>query len=157
MKRSIPKKHWRRLLIGVLVLTAAGAAVVASRHARPHTQPAVSNTMVEQVRRQPALWTATERDVSVLLQAMKANQVAGLALAGGGQGQMAIVYDRSSGRALYAPPLASDWTALARAPHTRGAVAEDDSAGDDGDTSNDVVDGDPVAGDPDAVHRSLSA
>jgi cell division protease FtsH len=84
MKKSIPKKHWRQILVGALVLLAAGAAFVASRRSRPAAQPAASNAMLEQVRAQPGLWTTTERDVSVLLQDMKANDVAGLALAPAG-------------------------------------------------------------------------
>jgi WD40 repeat protein len=69
-------------------------------------------------------------------------------LCGAGQGRMAVVYDRSSGRALYAPPLAPDWTAPVRAPVRQGreGASEDDQAGGDDED-------DPVAGDPDAAQR----
>jgi len=76
-----PKKQWRYLVIGALLL-AAGGAFAANRYL--NHQPAALNSMLQQVRSQPGLWTSTERDVSVLLQDMQAHAVAGLTLAPSG-------------------------------------------------------------------------
>ena len=83
MNKLIPKKQWRYLLVGALLLTAAGA-IIASRRSSLARQPATLNAMLQQMRSDPALWTATERDVSVLLLDMQKNNVAGLALAPAG-------------------------------------------------------------------------
>ena len=76
-----PKKQWRYLVIGALLL-AAGGAFAANRYL--NHQPAALNSMLQQVRSQPGLWTSTERDVSVLLQDMQAHAVTGLTLAPSG-------------------------------------------------------------------------
>jgi len=83
MNKSIPKKQWRYLVVGALLLAAAGAVIV-SRRSSSSTQPAALNAMLQQVRSEPGSWTATERDVSVLLQDMQGHNVAGLALAPAG-------------------------------------------------------------------------
>ena len=77
---SLPEKHWRYLVVGVLVLAAAGA-LVARRHSTLPSQAPALNGMLQQVRSQPGSWTATERDVSVLLRDMQTQDVASLALA----------------------------------------------------------------------------
>ncbi len=78
MNKPIPKKQWRHLLVGAMVLTAT-AAIVASRRPSLSNQPTL-NAMLQQMRSDPGLWTATERDVSVLLLDMQRNNIAGLAL-----------------------------------------------------------------------------
>jgi len=80
MNKLIPKKQWRYLLVGALLLTVAGA-VIASRRSSLASQPPTLNAMLQQMRTDPGLWTATERDVSVLLLDMQKSNVAGLALA----------------------------------------------------------------------------
>jgi cell division protease FtsH len=83
MNKLIPKKSWRYLLVGAVLLTAAGA-IIASRRSSLASQPATLNAMLQQMRSDPRLWMATERDVSVLLLDMQKNNVAGLALAPAG-------------------------------------------------------------------------
>ena len=77
MKKLISKKQGRFLVVVALVV-AAGAVFAALRPASPQTTPA--NPMAQRVRTEPSLWTANERDVSVLLGDMQQNEVAGLAL-----------------------------------------------------------------------------
>ena len=79
MTKLIPKKPWRYLLVGALFLTAVGA-VIAIRRPFRSGQPTALNPMLQQMRSEPTLWTATESDVSVLLLDLKSNNVAGLAL-----------------------------------------------------------------------------
>jgi cell division protease FtsH len=83
MNKLIPKKQWRYLLVGALLLTAA-VAIVASRRSSLGSHPATLNAMLQQMRSDPGLWTTTERDVSVLLLDMQKKNVAGLALAPAG-------------------------------------------------------------------------
>jgi len=83
MNKLIPKKQWRSLIVGALLLAAAGA-VIATRRSAPPVQPTALNAMLQQVRNEPGLWTATERDVSILLADMQQNNVASLALAPAG-------------------------------------------------------------------------
>jgi cell division protease FtsH len=83
MNKLIPKKQWRYLLVGALLLT-AGGVVIANRRASLASQPTALNPMLQQMRSEPGLWTATERDVSVLLLDMRENNVAGVVLAPAG-------------------------------------------------------------------------
>ncbi len=83
MNKLIPKKQWRYLLVGALLVT-AGGAVVASRRSSLASPPTALNPMLQQMRSEPGLWTATERDVSVLLLDMRENNVAGVVLAPAG-------------------------------------------------------------------------
>ena len=83
MNKLIPKKQWRLLLLGGLLLTAAGA-FFAVRRSSLASHPVTLNAMLQQMRSDPRLWTVTERDVSVLLLDMQKNDVAGLALAPAG-------------------------------------------------------------------------
>jgi cell division protease FtsH len=83
MNKRIPKKHWWYLVTGALVLAAAGGVVLSRRSSVP-SQPTALGAMLQQVRSEPTSWTAVERDVSVLLQDMHGNNVAGLAVAPGG-------------------------------------------------------------------------
>lgn len=83
MNKVMSKKQWRYVVVGALLL-AGGGAFFASRRSSAPNQPTALNAMLEQVRNQPGLWTATERDVSVLLQDMQTHDVAGLALAPSG-------------------------------------------------------------------------
>ena len=82
MNKLIPKKQWRYLIVGAVLLVAAGAVALRRRWS-PVSQPAL-NTMLQQVRSEPGAWTSSERDVSVLLQDMQTHNVAGLALAPSG-------------------------------------------------------------------------
>jgi len=79
MNKWIPKKQWRYLIVGALVLAATGT-ILTRRRSSPPSQPTALNAMLQQVRSAPASWTASELDVSVLLQDMQNNNVAGLAL-----------------------------------------------------------------------------
>jgi len=82
MKKVSSKKHWRYFVAVTLLLLAAGGAVFASRRSSPPPQPPTAlDSMLQEVRNQPHLWTATERDVSVLLQDMQKHDVASVALA----------------------------------------------------------------------------
>jgi len=83
MNKPIPKKQRRYVVVGALLLAAAVAAI-AIRHAALVGRPATLNVMLQQMRTDPGLWTATERDVSVLLQDLRKDDVAGLALAPAG-------------------------------------------------------------------------
>ena len=83
MNKSIQKKHGRYLVVGALLLVAAGA-VIASRRSSLPRQPTGLNAMLQQVRSEPGLWTASERDVSVLLLDMQNHDVTSLALAPAG-------------------------------------------------------------------------
>src|SRR5438552_9954732 len=81
MNKVLSKKQWGYVVVGALLL-AAGGAVIASRRSSLSTQPTpAANAMLHQVRTEPGLWTATERDVSVLLLDMQKDSVAGVALA----------------------------------------------------------------------------
>src|SRR3569623_534876 len=82
MNKLIPKKQWRYLIVGAVLLVAAGAVALRRRWS-PVSQPAL-NTMLQQVRSEPGAWPSSERDVSVLLQDMQTHSVAGLALAPSG-------------------------------------------------------------------------
>jgi cell division protease FtsH len=86
MSKVMSKKQWRYLVVvGAVLLAAGGAAVLAIRRSSVPTQPATAlSAMLEQVRSQPRLWTAAERDVSVLLLDMQKHNVAGVALASTG-------------------------------------------------------------------------
>lgn len=84
MNRPIPKKQWRYLLAGALLLTAVAAIVAGRRYSTAARQPATLNAMLQQMRSEPGLWTATERDASVVLLDIRNNNVAGLALAPAG-------------------------------------------------------------------------
>ena len=83
MNKLIPKKQWRYLILGALLLAAA-CAVFAVRRSSLASQPATLNAMLQQMRSEPGLWTATERDASVLMLDMQKTNVAGLALAPAG-------------------------------------------------------------------------
>jgi cell division protease FtsH len=85
MNKVMSKKHWRYLVVVVALLLAAGGAVLASRRpALPAQPPTALTSMLQQVRSEPDRWTATERDVSVLLQDMQKHNVATVALAPAG-------------------------------------------------------------------------
>jgi cell division protease FtsH len=83
MNKLIPRKQWRYLLVGALLLTTVGV-VIASRRSSLASPPPALDPMLQQMRSEPDLWTATERDVSVLLLDMQESNVAGLALAPAG-------------------------------------------------------------------------
>jgi len=83
MNKRIPKKQWWYLVTGALILAGAVAVILGRRSTVP-SQPTALGAMLQQVRSQPASWTASERDVSVLLQDMHGNNVVGLALAPAG-------------------------------------------------------------------------
>lgn len=83
MNKWIPKKQWQYLIVGAFLLAAAGGVIATRRSTQP-SQPTALNAMLQQVRSAPAGWTASERDVSVLLLDMQKNDVAGLALAPAG-------------------------------------------------------------------------
>jgi cell division protease FtsH len=82
MSKVMSKKQWRYVVVfGAVLLAAGGGAALAIRRWSRPAQPATAlSAMLEQVRSQPGLWTAAERDVSVLLQDMQKQNVAGLAL-----------------------------------------------------------------------------
>jgi len=77
---KLRRKHWPYLLVGALLLTAVASSMVALRRSSLAVQPTALNPMLQQMRREPDLWTATESDVSALLQDMQKSNVAGLAL-----------------------------------------------------------------------------
>ena len=82
MNKVMSKKHWRYLVVVVALLLTAGGAVFASRRSTLPTQPPTPlSSMLQQVRSEPDRWTASERDVSVLLQDMQKRNVASVALA----------------------------------------------------------------------------
>jgi len=83
MNKRSSKKQWRYLVVGAFVAVAA-AGVVASRRPAAPPRPTALTTMLQQVRSDPGSWTATERDVSALLQDMHQNEIGGLALAPAG-------------------------------------------------------------------------
>src|SRR4051794_25201928 len=86
MSKLRSKKQWRYVVIvvGALLLVGGSAAVALRRSSLPAQPPTALTAMLEQVRSQPGLWTAAERDVSVLLLDMQKHNVAGVALASTG-------------------------------------------------------------------------
>jgi cell division protease FtsH len=83
MDKFIPKKQWHYLILGALLL--AGLCAVFSTWVLARAQkPVALNAMLQEMRRHPALWTATERDVSILILDIQRNNIAGLAIAPSG-------------------------------------------------------------------------
>ena len=83
MNKLLPKKQWHYLILGALLLAGIGA-VFSTRLLARAQKPVALNAMLLQMRSDPALWTATERDVSILILDIQRNNVAGLAIAPSG-------------------------------------------------------------------------
>lgn len=83
MNKLLPKKQWHYLILGALLLAGMGA-VFSTRFLARAQNPVALNAMLLQMRSDPALWTVTERDVSILILDIQRNNVAGLAIAPSG-------------------------------------------------------------------------
>jgi hypothetical protein len=83
MNKLLPKKQWHYLILGALLLAGMGAAFSTRFLARAQN-PVALNAMLRQMRSDPALWTVTEHDVSILILDIQRNNVAGLAIAPSG-------------------------------------------------------------------------
>src|SRR5664279_5494976 len=83
MDKLLPKKQWHYLILGVLLL-AGIVAVFTTRFLGRTREPATLNAMLLQMRSNPALWTVTERDVSIFILEIQGKNVAGLAIAPSG-------------------------------------------------------------------------
>lgn len=85
MNKLIPKKRWQQyLLIGTVLLAVIASVQFAIYFTQAQRHPAALNVMLQQMRSEPALWTKTEHDVSVLIIDMQKNAVAGAAIAPSG-------------------------------------------------------------------------
>lgn len=83
MNRFVPKKQWHNLMLGALFL--AGLCAVFSTWFLTRAQkPVAPNLVLQEMRSNPALWTATERDVSILVRDIQKDNVAGLVIAPSG-------------------------------------------------------------------------
>ncbi len=83
MDKLLPKKQWHYLILGALLL--AGIGAIFSTHLLSNARkPVALNEMLLQMRNNPALWTVTEHDVSVLILDIQRNNIAGLAIAPSG-------------------------------------------------------------------------
>jgi len=83
MNKLLPKKRWHYLLLGALFLAGIGT-LFSTRFLARDRKPVALNAMLLQMRSDPALWTVTERDVSILILDIQRNNVAGLAIAPSG-------------------------------------------------------------------------
>jgi cell division protease FtsH len=83
MNKLLPKKRWHYLILGALLLAGMGA-VFSTRFFAGARKSVALNAMLLQMRSDPALWTVTERDVSILILDIQKNNVAGLAIAPSG-------------------------------------------------------------------------
>ena len=85
MNELFPKKRWQQyLLIGAALLTVCIGALLFHHFTQAKRQPVALNAMLQQMRSEPAIWTQTEHDVSVLILDMQKNGVAGAAIAPSG-------------------------------------------------------------------------
>ena len=85
MNKLLPKKRWQQYLLLATVLLTLFISIQMSIHFfQAKQQPAALNSMLVQMRSEPALWTNTEHDVSVLIIDMQKNRVAGAAIAPAG-------------------------------------------------------------------------
>ena len=84
MNKLFPKKPWQQYLLLGAVLITLFVGIQMAMHFLQAKQPAALNTMLQQMRSEPALWTNTEHDVSVLIIDMQKNLVAGAAIAPAG-------------------------------------------------------------------------
>ncbi|HEX5125271.1 MAG TPA: AAA family ATPase [Rhodocyclaceae bacterium] len=84
MNKFLPRKQWQYIAIGVVLLLAGLGIIFRDTLFHTAAPPATLNVMLQQIRSEPAKWKATERDVSVLVQDMQKNNVAGAALAPSG-------------------------------------------------------------------------
>jgi hypothetical protein len=83
MNKLLPKKQWHYLILGALLLAGMGAVFSTRFLVRAQRRVAL-NAMLLQMRSDPALWTVTEHDVSILILDIQRNNVAGLAIAPSG-------------------------------------------------------------------------
>jgi len=85
MNKLFPKKRWQQyLLMGSVLLIAFIGIQLSSYISQTTRQPVALNVMLQQMRSEPAMWTKTEHDVSVLIIDMQKNVVAGAAIAPSG-------------------------------------------------------------------------
>lgn len=85
MNKFIPKKRWQQALLLSAVLVLGGLAVYfGAALTQEPARPAAVHALLQQIRSQPAAWTAVEGDVSMLILDMQKNSVAGAALAPSG-------------------------------------------------------------------------
>jgi cell division protease FtsH len=82
MNRFSPKKQRHTLILGALFL--AGLCAFSTWLMARAEKPVAPNAMLQEMRGHPALWTATEHDVSTLILDIQKNNVAGLAIAPSG-------------------------------------------------------------------------
>jgi len=78
MNRLFSRKRWHFLLLAAVL--AAGAAALALRLLPAATPPAL-NVMLQQMRDDPARWTRSEVDASMLILDLRKNAIAGAAMA----------------------------------------------------------------------------
>ncbi len=85
MNKLIPQKRWQQILLGgVALLIGFFCFYFAPKFFAETARPAALNSMLQQMRNNPAAWTSTEGDVSILILDMQKNSVAGVAIAPSG-------------------------------------------------------------------------
>ena len=68
MNKLFPKKRWQQyLLLGTVLITLFVGIQMSMHFLQAKQQPVALNTMLQQMRSEPVLWTNTEHDVSVLI------------------------------------------------------------------------------------------